>query len=159
MGEPVVPYTPAASWSDDPALFDGVVWRRVLAYAIDLMVVGLLIGGYYFLVVVAGIMTFGLAFPALAALGSLIPIAYHTLTLGGPNSATLGMRVFGLQMRVWHGGAPSYLQAFLCSAAFYVSVYFTAGLILLVALFNNRRRCLHDILCGTVVLRRPSAGA
>ena len=27
-----------------------------------------------------------------------------------------------------------------------------AGLVLLVSLFNDRGRCLHDILCGTVVV-------
>jgi uncharacterized RDD family membrane protein YckC len=40
---------------------------------------------------------------------------------------------------------------------FYASVGATAGLILLLALFNRRRRTLHDILAGMLMLRRPSA--
>ena len=92
------------------------------------------------------------------AVGAAVPVAYHTLTIGGAASATLGMRLFGLEVRVWNGGKPGYLQALLHTAVFYVTVSFTGGLILLWALFNNRGRCLHDILCGTLVIRRPAGG-
>jgi len=64
------------------------------------------------------------------------------------------MRLFDLQVSTWNGGKPGYLQALLQTAAFYVTVGLTSGLILIWALFNNRRRCLHDLLCGTVVHRR-----
>ena len=38
------------------------------------------------------------------------------------------------------------------SALFYLSVTVTSMLILLVALFNDRRHCAHDYLSGTVVI-------
>lgn len=154
MSDTPATYAGPPAFGDDPALFEGVIWRRMVAYTMDIFVIGLLLVGYYLLTMLAGIATFGLALPLLVALGAAVPVAYHTLMLGGPKSATLGMQMLGLEMRVWHGGRPSYLQAFLVTVIFYVSINFTAGLILLVALFHNRSRCLHDILCGTLVLRR-----
>ncbi|WP_300303569.1 RDD family protein [Ferrovibrio sp.] len=132
--------------------------RRLLAYVIDLFVLGGILILYKLMLGFLSVLTFGLLTPLLVLIGAAVPVAYHTLTIGGPASATWGMRVFGLQVRVWNGGKPGYLQALLHTAAFYVTVSFTGGLILLWALFNNRGRCLHDILCGTLVVRRTLGG-
>jgi len=137
----------------DPTQFDGVLWRRCLAYAVDLCVLLGLLLIYKVALVFFTVITFGLATPLLVLLAAAIPVAYHTLTIGGPGSATLGMRLFGLRVRVWDGGKPGYIQALLHTAVFYVTTSFTGGLILLWPLFSNRRRCLHDQLCGTMVVR------
>lgn len=141
----------------NPGLFEGLLWRRCLAYAVDLAVLLGLLLLYKIALVFFTVVTFGLATPLLVFLAAAIPVAYHTLTIGGPGSATLGMRLFGLQVRVWNGGKPSYIQALLHTAVFYVTTSFTGGLILLWPLFHNRRRCLHDQLCGTMVVRRLGA--
>lgn len=120
----------------------------------DLLILAGLFVLYYFALVLFSVATFGLLTPLLILLGSLIPTAYHTLTIGGSASATLGMRMFGLEVRSWSGGKPGYLQALLHTVVFYVTVGFTSGLILLWPLFSNRRRCLHDLLCGTLIIRR-----
>lgn len=138
----------------DPARFDGVLWRRSLAYLTDLAILLGLLFLYQIALVFLSVATLGLATPLLILIAAAIPTAYHTLTIGGPSAATLGMRLFGLQVSVWNGGKPGYLQALLHTAVFYVTISFTSGLILLWPLFNNRRRCLHDLLCGTMVLRR-----
>lgn len=138
----------------DPRAFDGIVPRRLLAYLVDLCV---LLGLFILYKIALGLLTvvtFGVLTPLLVLLGAAIPIAYHTVTIGGPGSATLGMRLLDLQVSVWNGGKPGYLQAFMHTAVFYVTTGLTGGLILLWALFSNRRRCLHDILCGTIVHRR-----
>jgi uncharacterized RDD family membrane protein YckC len=44
-------------------------------------------------------------------------------------------------------------QAFLQTVLFYVTAPPTGGLILVVALFNQHRRTVHDYLAGTVTLR------
>lgn len=138
----------------DPEAFDGVALRRIFAYLVDLAVlVGLFIL-YKVALALLTIVTFGVLTPLLVLLGAAIPIAYHTLTIGGVGSATLGMRLLDLQVSVWNGGKPGYSQAFMHTAVFYVTTGLTGGLILLWALFSNRRRCLHDILCGTMVHRR-----
>lgn len=138
----------------DPTQFDGLLWRRCLGYFVDLCVLLGLLLIYKVALVFFTVITFGLATPLLVLLAAAIPVAYHTLTIGGPGSATLGMRLFGLQVRVWDGGKPGYIQALLHTAVFYVTTSFTGGLILLWPLFSNRRRCLHDQLCGTMVVRR-----
>lgn len=138
----------------DPQQFDGVLWRRSLAYLTDLAVLLGLLFLYKIALVFLTVATFGLATPLLVLLAAAIPAAYHTLTIGGPGSATLGMRLFGLQVKIWNGGKPGYIQALLHTAVFYVTTSFTGGLILFWPLFSNRRRCLHDLLCGTMVIRR-----
>jgi len=50
------------------------------------------------------------------------------------------------------GDEPGYLQACVLSVLFYLSVTFTSGLVLLVPLFSDRGRCLHDIVTGVFVI-------
>ncbi len=133
--------------------FQGVVLRRAFAYLIDIALIGFfgfLIG---FAAMLLGLVSFGLLSLPMATLMLLWPVAYHTFTIGGPHSATPGMRLCGLQVRVWHGGQPGYVQALLHTVVFYASVGLTSGLILILPIFHNRGRCLHDILCGTFVVR------
>ena len=68
------------------------------------------------------------------------------------------MRLTGIEVRSWTGERPSYLQAFVQTILFYVTVYPTWSLVLVIALFNERRRTLHDILAGTLVIRRFPEG-
>lgn len=138
----------------DPRLFEGVATRRLFAYLVDLLALLGLFILYKLALGLLTVVTFGVLTPLLVLLGTVIPVAYHTLTIGGAGSATPGMRLLNLQVSVWNGGKPGYLQAFLHTVVFYVTTGLTGGLILLWALFSNRRRCLHDILCGTMVHRR-----
>lgn len=138
----------------DPARFQGLLWRRLFGYLIDAGIVIILQVIYWLAAGVLTVLTLGLLFSILVVISAVIWLAYHTLTIGGPSAGTLGMRAMGLEVRTWNGGKPSYLQAFLHTVVFYVTVAFTSGLILLWPLFSNRRRCLHDLLCGTLVIRR-----
>ena len=84
----------------------------------------------------------------------LIPLAYHTLLLSGPRSATVGMRLFDVELRSVTGERPGFLQALIQTALFYITVGATCSLILLLVLFSRHKRTLHDMLAGTVVVRR-----
>lgn len=140
-----------------PALYDGVMLRRVLAYLVDLVILGFLCTGAALLIGLAGILTFGLLWPGLSLLVPAVVLLYDSATIGGPQAATPGMRLLGLRLHSWDGGRPGYLQAAAHSLAFYVSIALTSWLILLVAPFNRRRRCLHDMLCGLVMTSRAAA--
>ena len=85
----------------------------------------------------------------------LIPLAYYTLLVSGARAATLGMRAFDLELRSWNGERPVFLQALAHAALFYLTVGATCSLILLVALFNRRKRTLHDVLSGMLMVRSP----
>jgi uncharacterized RDD family membrane protein YckC len=133
----------------DPALFDGLLWRRPLAYLVDAVVIGLLLGLWLWLV----LMSIGMLWPLTSLAFLLIPLLYHAYFVGGRQSATLGMRLFGLEARGWDGSRPDFWQALLMAVLFYVTVVGTSLLILLVVLINNRRRTVHDYLSGVVVVR------
>jgi uncharacterized RDD family membrane protein YckC len=136
-----------------PEIYEGVLWRRVMAYVVDLFCIGLLAIGVWVVFAVLWLLSFGLLGPLLWFLFGLLPLAYHTLLLSGRRSATLGMRCFDLELRSVTGHRPTFLQALVQTALFYVTVAMTCSLILLVALFNRRRRTLHDMLAGTVMVR------
>jgi len=102
---------------------------------------------------VLSVVSFWLLAPALWFLFGLIPLAYHTLLLSGRRSATWGMRCFDVELRSITGERPGFLQALAQTALFYITIGVTCSLILLFVLFNRRKRTLHDLLAGTVLVR------
>ena len=138
-----------------PEVYEGILPRRVLAYFVDLVCIGVIAVFVWIPFGVLCLMSFGLLGPVLWFLSGLIPLAYHTLLLAGPRSATIGMRCFDLELRSATGDRPGLLQALAQTALFYITIGLTCSLILLVALFNRRGRTLHDWLAGTVMVRDP----
>jgi len=146
-GNPPEPYVA-------PEYFRGVVWRRVVAYClIDSLIVLLLCALAAVLFTGVSVASFGLL-SAVWALYGLIPLAYHTLTIGGRHGATLGMRLLGIEVRSWGGERPSLSQALAMTVVFYLTAAVTASLILLFVFFNRRRCTAHDLIAGTLVVRR-----
>lgn len=141
----------------DPALYDGIRWRRVFGYVVDLALIGFVSVAVWLLLAIAGIASFGLLLPLLPIGVALVPLAYHSLQVASSRSATVGMRLFDVEVRGWTGVRPDLFQAFLMTALFLVTVALTGSLILLVSLFNNRGRTLHDYLSGTLVVRASRA--
>src|SRR6202043_259454 len=138
-----------------PELFRGVLTRRGFAFLIDLVVISVpIILGYLF-IAVFGLITLGLGWALfwLAWPASVIwAVIYYGASLGGPHSATLGMRVLDLELRTWYGAPGYFVLGATHAVLFWVSVSVLSPLVLLVGLFNGRRRLLHDIIMGTVVI-------
>ena len=130
-----------------------MIWRRTLAYFIDLCCIGALAVLFGIVFFVLSVVSFWLLAPALWVLFGLIPLAYHTLLLSGRRSATWGMRCFDVELRSITGERPGFLQALAQTALFYITIGVTCSLILLLVLFNRRKRTLHDLLAGTVLVR------
>lgn len=126
-----------------PARLRGLLWRRAFAYLLDVFLISIL---SWLLVLLVS--------PLWPAILALVPISYHSLLIGGPRSATFGQRLFGVEVRRLDGGRPSLFQAFVQTVLFYATVTLLTPLVLLVALLNRRRRTLHDILAGTLTVRR-----
>jgi len=103
----------------------------------------------------AGIITLGLGFfiyvlvPPAAIIWAL---AYYGITLGSPRSATIGMRVMDLEMRTWYGTPAYFVLGAVHAVVFWISVSTLTPLVLLVGFFNERRRLLHDILLGAIII-------
>ncbi|HEX7776427.1 MAG TPA: RDD family protein, partial [Parvibaculum sp.] len=113
-------------WPD--GAFEGVVFARCLAFIADVVLITVLVFAATIVFAILGILTFGLLWPG-AALSPLIGLAYFTLSLGGPHSATPGMRWQGIELRTWDGRRPGYVQALLQTVLFYVTV--TVGTVLI----------------------------
>lgn len=148
-------YDPATQ----PELFDGVLARRVVAFVIDFIIIAVPVVLAAMFIFAFGIVTLGLGF----ALYWLLPpatviwaLVYFGTTLGGPNSATVGMRLIDLEMRTWYGAPAYFLLGAVHAVAFWFTVSFFTPFVLLVAFFNERRRLLHDILLGTVVINNAA---
>jgi len=136
-----------------PELFDGVLGRRAVAYLIDICVIGAIMIAAWIIFALLTVVSFGLLGPGLWFLFGLIPLAYHTLLVGGRHGATLGMRLLDLELRSWDGERPVFLQALAHAALFYITVGATGCLILLFTLINKRSRTLHDVLSGMLMVR------
>ncbi|MXN67349.1 RDD family protein [Stappia sp. GBMRC 2046] len=135
-----------------PALFEGVRTRRIFAFFIDVIAIAVLTVFFGILVFFLGIFTFGLGFLLYAILWQTVALAYAAFTLGGPNAATPGMRAMGLEMRLWHGERPYPLLAAMHSLLFWFSVTVLTPLVLVFSLLSDRKRLLHDLILGTVVI-------
>ena len=138
-----------------PELFRGVLTRRVFAFLIDLVVLSIPVILACVFIAVFGVVTLGLGWALfwLVSPASVIwAIIYYGATLGGPHSATMGMRVMDLELRTWYGAPGYFVLGATHAVLFWVSVSFLTPLVLLVGLFNGRSRLLHDIVLGTVVI-------
>jgi uncharacterized RDD family membrane protein YckC len=148
-------YDPAAS----PELFEGVLARRCIAFLIDVVIIIIPVLLATVFIAIFGLVTLGLGWVLfwLLSPGAVIwAICYYGLTFGSPASATIGMRVMDIEMRTWYG-APSYFVLGAAHAvAYWLTVSFLTPFILLVAFFNLRRRLLHDLLIGTIVINNPT---
>jgi uncharacterized RDD family membrane protein YckC len=151
-------YDPVAN----PELFEGVLARRCVAFVIDLIIITIpvLLAGLFILLF--GLFTFGLGwllFWLLSPAAVIWAIVYYGLTFGSPASATIGMRVMDLEMRTWYGAPAYFLLGAVHAVVFWITVSALTPLILLVGLFNERRRLLHDILVGTIVINNAARAA
>ena len=144
-------YDPAAN----PELFEDVLARRLVAFVIDLVILAIPVAMAAMFIFAAGIITLGLGF----FLYVLVPpatiiwaLAYYGITLGSPRSATIGMRVMDLEMRTWYGTPAYFVLGAVHAVVFWISVSTLTPLVLLIGFFNERRRLLHDILLGAIVI-------
>lgn len=136
-----------------PQLFDGVIGKRIIAFIVDALVIALLTVVVYVAIAVLGVLTLGLAWLLFGLAFPAIGLGYNALTIGGPNSATIGQRMMGLEVRTWFGGKVLPLVAAFHALLFWFSLVIFCP-ILLWALFDPQKRCLHDILAGVVVINR-----
>ena len=138
-----------------PELFRGVLTRRVFAFLIDLVVLAIPVILAVLFIAVFGLITLGLGwvlFWLVSPATVIWALIYYGASLGGPHSATLGMRVMDLELRTWYGAPGYFVLGAMHAVLFWISISFLSPLVLLVGLFNNRRRLLHDFVLGTVVI-------
>jgi uncharacterized RDD family membrane protein YckC len=137
---------------DDDLLTSGVMSRRCVAWVFDFFLIAVLVWVLWWILVMFGLLTFGLGFGAMSIL-PFVPFCYNFLSLLGASSATPGQQMMGLAVRRdFDLGPPTGVQALVSVLLFYLTLA-TSGLLLVVALFTTRHRTLHDLISGLVVVR------
>ena len=138
-----------------PELFEGVLARRVVAFCIDVVLIATPALFVALFILVFGIVTLGLGWfffflywPAVV----IWALAYYAMGFGSPASATIGMRVMDLELRTWYGARGYFVLGATHAVLFWATVSFLSPLVLLIGLLNGRRRLLHDIILGTVII-------
>lgn len=141
----------------DSQFYDGVPTRRFVAFCIDVVVVFAIWLVVLVLGLVLTVVTLGLGAPLAALAASVTDFLYRWFLLA-EGSATIGMRLTGIELRDAAGRRLDPVTAFLHVAGFYISLVFlpllVIGWILMAA--SPHRRLLHDTVLGTVAINRPA---
>jgi uncharacterized RDD family membrane protein YckC len=135
-----------------PQALAGVRSRRIMALGLDFIIVSILSLVIWFGLL---ILTLGLSLFFVPPLFPLVAFFYNGLTVSGWRMATPGMSALGLEMRRTDGSRVPFLNAAVHAVLFYLSWMFPP--VFLVSLLSSDKRCLHDILAGVIVTRRPHA--
>lgn len=134
------------------AAFSGVRSRRIVAFCLDFILVSILVAMLYTLLFVA---TLGLSALILPPLFPFVAFFYNGFTVSGSRMATPGMRAMDVEIRTVDGLRVPFIMAAIHAVLLYVSWMFPP--VFLLSLFTSDKRCLHDILAGVIVVRRPAA--
>jgi uncharacterized RDD family membrane protein YckC len=148
-------YDPVAN----PELFEGVLVRRSIAFLIDVTIIAIPVLFAALFILVFGLVTLGLGWALYWLLWPatvIWAVVYYGLTFGSAASATIGMRIMELEMRTWYSAPAYFVLGAVHGILYWVTISFLTPLILLVAFFNERRRLLHDMLVGTIVINAPA---
>ncbi|PBB32245.1 RDD family protein [Mesorhizobium sp. M1A.F.Ca.IN.020.06.1.1] len=141
---------------EDTRAYRGVRTRRVFAFILDYFFVALLTIPFAILVALLGLLTFGLGWALFSVLLPAVAILYIWNTLGSRDQATAGMKIMGIRLERLDGTRIDGLTAVVHSVLFWAGNVTLTPLVLLVTLFSDRKRTLHDLLLGTVVTRTDS---
>jgi uncharacterized RDD family membrane protein YckC len=137
-----------------PELFDGLLTRRVAAYIIDLAIltgISLLI---LIVGLVAGFLTFGLAWVLLPIAIPVIILGYYAATLGSPSRATVGMAAMDLVLTPTRGRPLDGWRILIHPLVFWITWWVAWPISLAIALLTPRREMVHDLIAGTLMVRR-----
>jgi uncharacterized RDD family membrane protein YckC len=138
----------------NPELFDSLLRRRVGAYIIDAAIIVGMAVGVSLVGVIAGFLTLGVGWLAIPFLVPFAVLAYYAATLGSPSRATVGMRAMDIVLTPTRGQPLDGWRILIHPLLFWVSFWISWPVSILFAFFTPRRQMLHDLICGTLMVRR-----
>ena len=137
-----------------PELFEGIIGRRVMAFGIDFVILVILSALLLVVGLVFGIVTLGLGLLALPFIVPVAILAYYAVTLGSPSRATLGMRAMDIVLTPTRGAPLDGWKILIHPLVFWISCWVAWPVSLAIALFTPRREMVHDLVTGTLMVRR-----
>ena len=143
----------------DPFKYAGF-FRRLAALLVDTLILTLAVGSFLWFFTYVYDYTFESDY-AIRDLAPLINFvlfmlawgAYYSYFEGSSWRATPGKRLLGIEVLNRAGAPIGYWQALVRFIGRLLSIA-TFGIGFLAALFNHRRRTLHDLIAGTIVVRK-----
>lgn len=138
----------------DPELFEGLLTRRVIAYFIDLAIIVAIMVGVTIAGIIFGLFTIGLIWLAIPIALPIAIVVYYASTLGSNKRATVGMRMMDIVLTPTRGAPLDGWRAFFHPMLFWITCWILPPFSILVALFTPRRQLLHDLVLGTLMVRR-----
>ena len=134
-------------------LYEGVRTRRILAFFIDYALVFVLVVLAVPVVALVGLATFGIGLLLYLILTPLVALSYIAWTVGGPHQATVGMRLMDVRLVRDDGQVIDSMTAIVHAVLFWAAGVILTPFIVLIGLFTEHKRLLHDLALGTVVVR------
>ncbi|MCP5086374.1 MAG: RDD family protein [Rhodobacteraceae bacterium] len=134
----------------DAQFYDGVPLRRLLAWGIDALLIGVVTFSL-------ALFSLGLLFFVYFALWLIVGFGYRVLTIAG-KSATPGMRLTGIELRNRMGNRLDGNEALVHTVAYHLVFMVPFGVLIsgLLMLINDHGRGLHDVFLGTTAINRPA---
>jgi uncharacterized RDD family membrane protein YckC len=83
----------------------------------------------------------------------VVALTYVWFTLGSGDQATTGMKMMNIRLERLDGRPVDGMFAIVHSIMFWAGNVILTPLVLLITLFSDRKRTLHDLLLGTAVVR------
>lgn len=141
-----------------PEFYDGVVIKRLIAWALDLALLLVLATAVFLLTVIPAVLTvFGIFL--LPAIIMMLGFIYRWVTLSR-GSATLGMRMMAIEIREADGSRLRNSTALYHTIGYYMSmgmcVVQLASIVMMLS--SSRKQGLTDMVLDTAAINRPAAG-
>jgi uncharacterized RDD family membrane protein YckC len=136
-----------------PELFEGVLSRRIIAWLVDSVIIFAIATAVFVVGLIIGVLTLGIGLIAMPFILPVAVLAYYAMTLGSPARSTVGMRVFDLVLTPARGKPLDGWTILIHPIIFWLTIWF-AWIAVLLPLFTPRRQMLHDLVTGTLMLRR-----
>ena len=133
-----------------PGYYAGVMTKRFFAWLVDIALIALITSVFASLPLFLGWFFWPLLF-------ALVSFAYRTITLSR-SSATLGMRVFNIELRNNAAEKLESSEAVVHTVAYMISMtfFFPQLISVLMMLLNDRGQGLNDMLAGVTAINKPS---
>jgi uncharacterized RDD family membrane protein YckC len=132
---------------------DGVRTKRVFAVLIDWAIILGLCIPVAIVIFLLGVATLGLGWILYGAMFPAVSLLYSGFTMGSPRQATIGMRLMDIHVERTDGSHIDFLTAVAHTFLFWAANVIATPLVLLVTLFTDNKRTVHDLLTESVVKR------
>ena len=137
-----------------PELFQDLLKRRVAAYTIDILILSIIASVVVVAGMITGILTFGVGLVAIPVAIPVSIVGYYALTLGSASRATVGMKMMDIVLTPTGRAPLDGWRAFAHPLLFWLTCWILPPFSFLFALFTPRRQMIHDLIIGTLMVRR-----